>query len=198
MSNDDDDADAMLMITATTMTTMMLRKHLLAAMFLCANRAGTLATVPIEITDVQTTKKLTAASKGTPKIFCPDVQCPHCDLLGHQSETCCHRSLTTNPTPNFPKYAAHQGTYLQAPTFIHSLILKTCYASDQMTGQAKNARYGMQILSRSNAQTPQTPTSTFHTRLPQWMMTASNASSLSMTSKPTPAGRTPTVSSSSS
>ena len=134
-------------------------------------------------------KKAHCGEQGHTKRFCPDVQCPHCDLLGHQSETCCHRSLTTNPTPNFPKYAAHQGTYLHAPAFIQT---------DQMTGQAKNARYGMQIISRSNAQTPQTPTSTFHTRLPQWMMTASNAISLSMTSKPTPAGRTPTVSSSSS
>jgi hypothetical protein len=56
----------------------------------------------------------------------------------------------TNPTPNFPKYAAHQGTYLHAPAFIHSLILKTCYASDQTTGLANNARYAMQINSRSN------------------------------------------------
>jgi hypothetical protein len=39
------------------------------ATFLCANRAGTVATVRIEITDFQTTNALTAASKGTPKDF---------------------------------------------------------------------------------------------------------------------------------
>jgi hypothetical protein len=33
----------------------------LVATFLCANRAGTVATVRIEITDVQTTNALTAA-----------------------------------------------------------------------------------------------------------------------------------------
>jgi hypothetical protein len=33
------------------------------------NRAGTVATVRIEITDVQTTNALTASSKGTPKDF---------------------------------------------------------------------------------------------------------------------------------
>jgi flavoprotein len=41
----------------------------LVATFLCANRAGTVATVRIEITDVQTTNALTAASKGTSKDF---------------------------------------------------------------------------------------------------------------------------------
>ena len=38
---------------------------------------------------------------------------------------------------------------------------------------------------------------TFRSQSPQWTMMASNAISLSMTSKPTPASRTPTVSSSS-
>ncbi len=45
------------------MTTMMLRKHTLTAMFRCASHAGTLATAHIEIADVQTTNALIAASK---------------------------------------------------------------------------------------------------------------------------------------
>ena len=57
MSNNDDDADAMLMITT--------RKHKLTAMFRCASHSGTLATVRIEIADVQTTNALIAASKDT-------------------------------------------------------------------------------------------------------------------------------------
>ncbi len=61
--------------------------------FLCANRAGTVATVRIEITDVKTTNALTAASnKGHTKRFCPDVQCPHCDFFGHMNkEDCKHK-----------------------------------------------------------------------------------------------------------
>jgi hypothetical protein len=47
-----------------------------------------------------------------------------------QSETCCHRSNATNPSPHFTKYADHQGTFT-TPAFLHSLILKTCYASDR-------------------------------------------------------------------
>ncbi len=78
---------AILMITTTNMTTMtmmMLSKYLSAAMILCANHAGTSAIVRIEITDVQTTIALTATSNlGRTKRFCPDVQCPHCDLFGH-------------------------------------------------------------------------------------------------------------------
>ena len=57
---------AMLMVTTTKM---MLRKHTLTAMFRCAIRAGTLATVRIEIADVQTTNALIAASKDTPGGF---------------------------------------------------------------------------------------------------------------------------------
>jgi hypothetical protein len=68
---------AMLMITTTKtttmttkmlmkpMTTMMLRKHTMTAMFRCASHAGTLATVRIEIVDVQTTNALIAANKDT-------------------------------------------------------------------------------------------------------------------------------------
>jgi hypothetical protein len=48
---------------------MMLSKCFSAAMILCANHAGTLATVRIVITNAQTTTALTATSKGTPKDF---------------------------------------------------------------------------------------------------------------------------------
>jgi hypothetical protein len=48
---------AMLMITTTKMTTMMRRKPVSTAMFLCENRAGTSAIIRIEITK------------------CPDHQC---------------------------------------------------------------------------------------------------------------------------
>jgi hypothetical protein len=53
------------MMLMKPMTTMMLRKHTLTAMFRCASHAGTLATVRIEIADVQTTNALIAASKDT-------------------------------------------------------------------------------------------------------------------------------------
>ena len=66
------------------------------ATFLCANRAGTVATVRIEITDVQTTNALTAASKGTSKDFCPDVQCPYCDLFGHVNKKNCKHKHCIN------------------------------------------------------------------------------------------------------
>ena len=48
-----------------------------------------MATVRIEITDVQTTNALTAAEQGHIKRFCPDVQCPHCDLFGHVNKKDC-------------------------------------------------------------------------------------------------------------
>ena len=35
-----------------------------------------------------------------------------------QSETICHRSNATYPSPHFAKYALHQGTYTR-PTSIH-------------------------------------------------------------------------------
>jgi hypothetical protein len=41
-----------------------------------------------------------------------------------QSETSMHKSLTAHPTPNFDKYANHQGTYTTR-TFIQRLILIT-------------------------------------------------------------------------
>jgi hypothetical protein len=63
---------AMLLITTTTMTTMttmMKSKYISSAMILFASRAGTLAIVRVEITDVQTTTALTAASKDTARGF---------------------------------------------------------------------------------------------------------------------------------
>ncbi len=102
-----------------------------------------------------------------------------------QSETICHRSDATNPSPHFHKYADHQGTNT-TPTSIHSLILKlkTCYASDRTVTLATNARYVMQINSRTR-----TPTSTFRTRSPRWMMMAFNTILPSKNSTPSPASR---------
>ncbi len=64
-SNDDADADIDVNDHSDKMTTMMLSKYISSAMILCANRAGTLAIVRIEITDVQTTTALTAKSRDT-------------------------------------------------------------------------------------------------------------------------------------
>jgi hypothetical protein len=69
----------------------------LVATFLCANRAGTVATVRIEITDVQTTNALTAASKGTSKDFARMCSVrPHCDLFGHVNKKNCKHKHCIN------------------------------------------------------------------------------------------------------
>ena len=71
--------------------------YLLVATFLCANRAGTVATVRIEITDVNTTNALTAASKGTPKDFARMCSVrPHCDLFGHVNKKNCKHKHCIN------------------------------------------------------------------------------------------------------
>jgi hypothetical protein len=93
-------------------------------------------------------------------------QRPLLSVNGHnvmQSETGCHRPNATNPSPYFAEYANHQGTYINTPAFIHNLILRTCDESDRTARLANNARYAMQINSRSNTRTPHTPTSTFRT-----------------------------------
>jgi hypothetical protein len=64
----------------------------------CANRAGTVATVRIEITDVQTTNALTAASKGTSKDFARmcSVRIAYCDLFGHVNKKNCKHKHCVN------------------------------------------------------------------------------------------------------
>ena len=49
---------------------------------------------------------------------------------------------------------------------------------NRTTGQSQNARYVMQINSRSNTLSAHTPIPTNRSKSPQWAMTASNAISL--------------------